>query len=90
MDKLTQMTTYVRRLRQSLGPDSYSRYKRGREHERKRADDERERAMGSAEHVRGEAERQREYDERYADERAHTLARERPDETGPEPKTHDP
>ncbi len=77
-DRLGQVSSYVRRLRLSLGPDSYFQYRRGREYDRKRADHEREQATDSAERERGEAERGREYDERYARERS-----ERADEIEP-------
>jgi hypothetical protein len=76
-DRLGQVGSYVRKLRLSLGPDSYFQYRRGREYERKRADDERAQATVSAERKRGEAERGRQYDERYAGERERDVARER-------------
>jgi hypothetical protein len=59
----------LRRLRRSVGPDSYSRYKGKREHERKQADHERERAETGAERGREKAERERGYEERYTRER---------------------
>jgi hypothetical protein len=86
-DKLGQVSGYVRKLRLSLGPDSYYQYRRGREHARKRADHEREQASDSAERERGGAERQRDYDERYAGERERDIARERserPEEIEPD------
>ncbi len=64
-DKLRQATEYLRRLRLSLGPDSYFQHKRGRKHERKQADRAREHAKDSAEREREETERGREYEKRY-------------------------
>jgi hypothetical protein len=76
-EKLRQAISYVRRLRLSLGPDSYFAYKRERKHERKQADRDRWGAKDSAEREREEAEREREYDERYEREREGDVARER-------------
>jgi hypothetical protein len=76
-DKLTRASNYLRKLRLSLGPDSYFQYKRGRKHERKQADHAREHAKDSAEGEREDAERGREYGERYTREREGDLARER-------------
>ena len=76
-DKLRQAGNYVRKLRLSLGPDSYFQYKRGRKHERKQADHARRHAKNSAEGDREEAERGREYEERYTREREGDIARER-------------
>ena len=59
----------LRKLRRSVGPDSYSRYKGKREFERKQADRERENAEAGAERGRVTAERDRGYDERYTRER---------------------
>jgi hypothetical protein len=87
-DKLGQASSYVRKLRGSLGPDSYFQYRGAREDERKRADHERERAMDSAERERREAERAREHGERYATERERDIARElseRGEEVEPDP-----
>jgi hypothetical protein len=75
-DKLRQASSYVRKLRVSLGPDSYSAYKRERKHERKQADRDRQGAKDAAERVSEEAEREREYDERYQREREGDIARE--------------
>jgi hypothetical protein len=73
-DKLRPASDYLRKLRLSLGPESYFRYKRDRNLERKRA---REHAAGSARQERADAERGREeierergYEERYTRERA--------------------
>jgi len=76
-DKLRQTGDYLRKLRLSLGPDSYFQYKRGRKHERKQAGDAREHAQDSADRERQKAERGREYEERYARERESDIARER-------------
>jgi hypothetical protein len=76
-DKLKQASDSLRKLRLSLGPDSYFQYKRGRKHERKQADRARERAKDSAEREREKAGRGREYEERYRRERGGDLARER-------------
>jgi hypothetical protein len=80
-DKLRRVSTDVRKLRGSRGPDSYFRYKGKREYERKRADRERERAAGEAEREREDAERERRYEERYTGERERHAARERTDRT---------
>jgi hypothetical protein len=83
-DKLGRVSDYLRKLRLSLGPDSYFQYKRKRTHERKGADHARERAKDSAERVReaeGDAEREREYDERYARERERDSAPDRTERT---------
>jgi hypothetical protein len=76
-DRLRQASNRLRKVRLSLGPDSYYQYKRGRKHERREADCARERAKDSAEREREEAGRGREYEERYAREREGDLARER-------------
>jgi hypothetical protein len=76
-DKLRQASNYLRKLRLSLGPDSYFQYKRGRKHEGKQADHAREHAKDSAEGVREETERGREYEERFTREREADVARER-------------
>jgi hypothetical protein len=64
-DKLTQASSYLRKLRLSLGPDRYSQYKRKRKYDRKQADYPRERADDSAEREREKAEREREHEQRY-------------------------
>jgi hypothetical protein len=76
-DKLRQVSTDVRKLRLSRGPDSYFQYKGKREFERKRDNREREQAAGEAEREREEAERERRYEERYTGERERHIARER-------------
>jgi hypothetical protein len=76
-DKLRQASSYLRKLRQSVGPDSYYQYKRGRKHERKQADHAREHAEDSAERAHEEAQRGRDYQERYTREREDDIGRER-------------
>ena len=76
-DKLRQASNYLRKLRLSLGPDSYYQYKRGRKYERKQADRAREQAKDSAQREREVAGRGRGYEERYAREREGDNARER-------------
>jgi hypothetical protein len=70
LDKLRKVGNYVRKGWSSSDPDSYSHYKRGREHQRKQAERSREEADRSAELEREEVQRGREYEERYAAERA--------------------
>jgi len=70
LDRLRKVGNYVRKGWRSTDPDSYSHYKRGREHQRKEAERGREHADRSAELEREEARRGREYEERYAAERA--------------------
>jgi hypothetical protein len=87
-DKLRQVSTDVRKLRLSRGPDSYFRYKAKRDFERKRDARDRERAAGEAERGREHAERERHYEERYTGERERHAARERTEpaeETEPDP-----
>ena len=76
-DRLKKAKDYIRELRLSRDPDSYSRYKGRREHERKNVERERERAEDYAEHEREQSERERGYEERYTAERDHDIARER-------------
>jgi hypothetical protein len=76
-DRLRQASNNLRKLRLSLGRDSYYQYKRGRKDERKQADRAHERAKDSAERVREGAKREREYEERYTREREGDIARER-------------
>jgi hypothetical protein len=86
-NKLGQASNYLRKLRLSLGADSYFQYKRGRKYERKQADHNREHAHDFAEREREAAERRREYDERYTREREGDVARERTErgeEMGPD------
>jgi hypothetical protein len=83
-DRLRQATDFLRKLRLSLGPDSYFQYKRGREHERKQADRARERAKDSAEREHEETERGREYEKRYTRGRERDIAGERAEKTEPD------
>ena len=76
-DKLRQASDYLRKLRVSLGRDSYYQYKRARKHDRKQADHAHEQAKDSAGREREEVERGREYEERYTREREGDIARER-------------
>jgi hypothetical protein len=76
-DKLRQAGNNLRKLRLSLGPDSYFQYKRGRKYERKQADRAREQAKDFAQREREVAGRGRGYEERYAREREGDIARER-------------
>jgi hypothetical protein len=69
-DKLRSIGDYVRTRWKSTDPDSYHRYRAGRERERKQAVHRREQAERSNEREREEVERGREYEERYAAERA--------------------
>jgi hypothetical protein len=89
LGKLTQASNYLRKLRLSLGPDSYFQYKRQRRYARKQAEHAREHAADSerdeAEHVRENAAREREYDERYARERKGDAAPEQAEEVEPNP-----
>lgn len=70
LGKLKKVGNYLRRGWRSTGPDSYSHYKRGREHQRKEAERGREEANRSAELGREEARRAGEYEKRYEAERA--------------------
>ncbi len=76
-DKLRQAGNNLRKLRLSLGPDSYYQYKRGRKRERKQADRARGHAKDSAQREREVAERGGGYEERYAREREGDIERER-------------
>lgn len=69
-DKLRKVGNYVRKRWRSTGADSYDHYKRGRERERKQAEQSRERDERHGEQEREGAERGREYEERYRAERA--------------------
>jgi hypothetical protein len=83
LDKLRKVGDYVRKGWGSTSPDSYSHYRRGREHQRKQAERSREEADRSAELDREEVRRGREYEERYAAERAEEAPTESPrDEMG--------
>ena len=90
-DKLRQASDYLRKLRLSLGPDSYFQYKRGRKLERKHTREQTEasarRKRAKADRGRETVERQRGYDERYTREREGDAAQEqtkRPEELEPD------
>ena len=70
LDKLRKLGNAVREGWGSTGPDSYFRYRRDHEGQRKRAAREREKADRSAALEREKVRRGREYEERYAAERA--------------------
>jgi hypothetical protein len=69
-DKLKNIGAYVRKQWRSTDPDSYDRYRRGRERTRKQAAHTREAAERQGEQEHENAERGREYVERYKAERA--------------------
>jgi hypothetical protein len=79
MERLRQASSYVRRLRLSLGPDSYSQYKRERTSEREQADRARKHAQDTARGNLERSERERGYEERYAREREGDAGREKPE-----------
>jgi hypothetical protein len=90
-DKLRQASDYLRKLRLSLGPDSYFQYKRGRKlerkHTREQTEDSARRKRAEADRGRETVERQRGYDERYTREREGHAAQEqtkRPEELEPD------
>ena len=70
LDTLRKVRNKVREGWRATGPDSYFRYKRDHEHERKQGAQEHEHADRSAELERQEVRRGRDYEERYAAERA--------------------
>ena len=78
-DKLRNVGSYVRKRWRSTDPDSYDQYKRGRERERKQAEQWREHEERQGEQEREEIRRGREYEERYLAER-----------TAEEPRTEAP
>jgi hypothetical protein len=69
-DRLKSIGKYIRTRWRSTDPDSYDRYRRGRERKRKQAEQMHEDAERHDEQDREEAERGREYEERYRAERA--------------------
>jgi hypothetical protein len=69
-DKLRRVGNHVRHGWPSMSADSYFQYKRGRERERKQAEQRRKYADRSAELEHEEARRVREHEERYVAERA--------------------
>ena len=70
LEKLRKVGNYLRKGWSSRDPDSYSHYKRGRERQRKEAEQGRKYADRSAALEHERAERVREHEERYAAERA--------------------
>jgi hypothetical protein len=89
LDRLRQASSYLRKLRVSLGPDSYFQYKRQRVDARKQTERAREHAADAdrdqAEHRRANAARERGYDERYARERKGDVGPEQAEEVKPDP-----
>ena len=69
-ETLRNIVNYVRTLWRPTGPDSYHRYRAGRERQRKQAEHGREQAERAGERTREEVQRAREYEERYAAEHA--------------------
>lgn len=70
LDKLRKVGNYVRNGWSSTGRDSYFRYKRDHERQRKQSAREHEDVDRSAALEREEVRRGREYEDRYATERA--------------------
>ena len=75
-DKLMQVVDAARKVRQSRDPNSYSRYERDRDSERKRADRERQAHEDLAERAREKEERTHDFEERYAVEHEQHVDRE--------------
>jgi hypothetical protein len=69
-DRLKNIGKYVGKRWRSTDPDSYDRYRRGRERTRKQAEHTREATERQGEQGREDTERGREYVERYKAERA--------------------
>ena len=70
---MSQMIAYLRKLRRSLGPDSYFRYKRDRNYDRREAQRAREHTHAvklAGEKAERDAERKRGYRKRYERETA--------------------
>jgi hypothetical protein len=65
-DKLMQVVNGARKLRLSRDPNSYSRYERDRDFERKRADHERQAQEDAAERTREKEQRTHDFEKRYA------------------------
>jgi hypothetical protein len=86
LDKLRKVGNDIREGWRSTGPDSYFRYRRDHERQRKRAAREREDADRSAGLEREEIRRGREFEERYAAERA----AEEPQSQAPRDDTSNP
>ena len=76
-DKLMQVVNGARKLWLPRDPNSYARYERDRDFERKRADRERQAQRDSAERTRENEERTHGFEERYAVEHEQDVERER-------------
>jgi hypothetical protein len=76
-DRLMQVLRGARKLRQSRDPDSYARYERNRDFERRRVDRERHHQQDSAERAREKEERAHDFDDRYAAQHEQHVERER-------------
>ena len=76
-DKLMQVVNGARKLWLPRDRDSYSRYERDRDFERKQADHERQAQEDSAERTRENEERTHDFEERYAVEHEQHVERER-------------
>jgi hypothetical protein len=88
LDKLRQVSSNLRRLRLSLGPDSYFQYKRRRKYEGEQADRARRYATESAGRERRRADtaaREREFGARYEREGGRDAGADRPEEPEPDP-----
>jgi hypothetical protein len=75
-DKLTQMVNGARKLRLSRNPDSYARYERDQDFERKRAAHERQVQQDSAERTREKEQRTHDFEDRYAAEHEQPVERD--------------
>jgi hypothetical protein len=76
-DKLMQVVNGARKLRRSRDPDSYARYARDRDFERKRADHERQAQEDLAKGAREKEQRTHDFEERYAVEHEQHVEGER-------------
>jgi hypothetical protein len=65
-DKLMQVVNGARKLRRSRDPDSYARYERDQDFERKQADHERQAQEDLAKGTRAKEQRTHDFEERYA------------------------
>ena len=76
-DKLRQVVDRARKLRQSRDPDSYARYERDRDFERKQADHERQAQEDLARGTREKEQRTHDFEKRYAVEHEQHVEGER-------------
>jgi hypothetical protein len=86
-DKLRQASGNLRKLRLSLGPDSYFQYKRRRKYEREQVGRARRHAKEAAGRERQEAEnaaREREFGARYEREGRRDVGPEQAEEVEPD------